>query len=316
MDKKNIAISGANGYLGSCVAKKFLTNNYFVKGLYKTSVLENLNSIEWVKWNLKDDHLPDEVYSSECFAHLASTISVDLYENISTDLAGLSNILNNKITKYIFFCSSIDVYGNFINMEADENFELDPVNSYGFTKLLSEKMIDFSKKNQLIEDYLIYRPSYILGPHKKIINSFWGKILKKIINGETIFISDISLDKLDECGVPWVGLKELSEWIFLGIDKKLTGIFNANNGFFSWKQFFDITKELARSKSEIIFKPDEPDSLKLYYDTRKFSAESLYKALAIKNKSFLEEILKEMIDFILNEDDFKNIKKKCYVVED
>jgi nucleoside-diphosphate-sugar epimerase len=138
-----IGITGASGVLGRILCQK-LKNQNIVYSTFNSDIRDYIALDEWVTNN-----------NVTYIIHLASKVAVkEVEENIDkaydVNVSGTINII--KVLKKnlkpigLFYASSSHVYkssSNFIN----ERDKLEPINSYGLTKYLSELLLlDFKKK--------------------------------------------------------------------------------------------------------------------------------------------------------------------------
>lgn len=154
MDCKNILVVGGAGYIGSHVAKKL-----FRKG-YNPIVFDNLGCghKDLVKWgNFIEADLSDKQSLIHVFSHyrIKAVMHFSAYtyvgesvenptnnymNNVVNTLSLLESMLENQ-TKYFIFSSSCAVYGNPVNVPISEDHPKNPINPYGWTKLMVEQIL-------------------------------------------------------------------------------------------------------------------------------------------------------------------------------
>ena len=161
----NILITGGAGYIGSQVLRT-------LKNLGNLIVIDNLSTGN--KWaipdnttfyeaDIGDSNLLDNILSKhkiDAVVHIAASISVDesvnhpgkYYNNNSFNtLVLLEKCMKYKINKFIF-SSTAAVYGQPDSDKISEDTMLNPINPYGNSKMMDEKMIvDFSKSTQGVD---------------------------------------------------------------------------------------------------------------------------------------------------------------------
>ena len=153
-----ILITGGAGYIGSH-ANKLLNQ----KG-YKTIIFDNLiyGHKEAVKWgefvlgDLNDANLLRlvfEKYNIEAVMHFAAFAYIGesvenpekYYVNNVSNTLNLLNVMKNFGCKYFIFSSTCATYGNPEYTPLDENHPQSPINPYGQSKLMIEKILsDYS----------------------------------------------------------------------------------------------------------------------------------------------------------------------------
>jgi UDP-glucose 4-epimerase len=155
-EKMNILVTGGAGYIGSaCVAE-------LIKANHKVVVVDNLSKgnakaidkkARLYEIDLTDSARLEEVFKENkigAVIHFAAYKSVEeSMENAqkySDNITGTINLLNLivrfKVPK-IVFSSSAAVYGMPKEGRVDEKTPESPINYYGFSKLMCEKVIDW-----------------------------------------------------------------------------------------------------------------------------------------------------------------------------
>ena len=199
---KKVLISGGDGFLGSQLAEKFLSEGYEVRAFSRNvdKKKESLNpDIKWF-----DCLLPYKIDTSafsddlDIFIHCAFETYFKSRESaFNTNIKGTEKILELCKTNhvgYFVFVSSLSAH------EHAESF-------YGRTKLLIEKMLDTGKD-------LVIRPGFIIGN---------GGIFKRLVSS----IKKSPLIPLFYGGkqkIQTVWIEDLSPGIMTAIKKRLTGI--------------------------------------------------------------------------------------------
>jgi len=149
-------ITGGAGFIGSHIAKHLVSKNHNVTIVDNLSRgrLENLSKIkeqiEFKKIDILDFNLLKEVISnSDGVFHQAALTSVpesftqkEKYYNVNVN--GTENIfkLAKEFGKKVVYASSSSIYGNTTSIPIQENFEKNPINPYGVTKLDDEKLAE------------------------------------------------------------------------------------------------------------------------------------------------------------------------------
>jgi UDP-glucose 4-epimerase len=156
----NILVTGGAGYIGSVAIERLIVLGY------KVFCVDNLSngrlkavelSCKFYNGNFGDFDLLDQIFSSnkiDIVFHFAGEANVpDSIINpskyYSTNIIHSINLLD-KMVEYginkIVFSSSASVYGNPLYSPIDELHPLEPINPYGYTKLVFENILkDYSK---------------------------------------------------------------------------------------------------------------------------------------------------------------------------
>jgi len=224
--KNKILITGTSGFVGFHVASYFLNKDYIVYGV------DNHNNYYDIKLKIKrcnllkkykkfffiKDDIQNKSFSSllgkikpDVIIHLAAQAGVRFsYKNpfkyIDYNITGFLNLLES-MKKYklnnLIYASSSSIYGNVKKYPIKENFEFNPENFYGLTKVFNEKLVDVYLKNYQINSvglrmFTVYgelgRPDMFI---PKIINNLkTRKFIQLYNNGnhyrDFTYVGDVS----------------------------------------------------------------------------------------------------------------------------
>lgn len=149
-------VLGGGGFLGSNLCDRLLQLGYEVRVferqyLKKYRKFHSYEKIEWLEWDfINNDDLKHAVDGCDIIYHLISTTlpkssndnSVyDVETNVIATLNLLNHARNASIKKIIFLSSGGTVYGIPENTPVKENHPLNPICSYGITKIAIEKYL-------------------------------------------------------------------------------------------------------------------------------------------------------------------------------
>lgn len=181
--KIKILITGAGGYIGSVATYLFLENNYEVIGLdnfstgyqeplillqkkfgknqfryYNIDLRENLNFIF-----KKEKNITAVIhYAASCLVNESMEKPEKYFEN---NVLGSLNLLKAMLfynIKKIIFSSTCAVYGEAKYLPVDENHPTNPINPYGESKRMVEKIIEWFNRIKSI-NYIILRYFNVCG---------------------------------------------------------------------------------------------------------------------------------------------------------
>ena len=195
-----IVITGCSGFIGSALSEKILLNGGKVLGIDLVEPPLSLSQYERFFFINGDVRYVNDISSVidddiEGFIHLASPSRVMWVEeqpNICTDIMinGTQNILDEAAkshANWFIFGSSREVYGNLMEIPANEDCILAPINIYGKNKAIAEEMVTSfnSEKNPLLRKAIL-RYSNVYGSwhdhHDRVVPAF----VKSAITGECI----------------------------------------------------------------------------------------------------------------------------------
>ena len=157
MEKEKILVTGGAGYIGSHAARQLLKNGYEVVVLDNLSCGKRHNVPEGAKFvegDLADVGLMRDLFAAEKFSavmHFAASIEVEesvkepqkYFENNVVNTARLLGVMAEYNVKNIIFSSTAAVYGEPEKSPIAENVKLAPINPYGYSKLLCERLIKY-----------------------------------------------------------------------------------------------------------------------------------------------------------------------------
>lgn len=151
MVKKNILLTGSNGFLGK-VLFYYLSKNNLVFTLNRKSSDYNFNLS---KGDIYLNQKFDCVIHAAGLAHLVPSSKNQKSDIFNTNVNGTINLLNALSNSYLpkefVFISSVSVYGLIYGLNITENSFLNSVDPYGLSKIKAEQLVtDWCKKNNII----------------------------------------------------------------------------------------------------------------------------------------------------------------------
>lgn len=185
--RKKILILGADGFLGSNLAKSLLADKeYEIRAfdLFKDGISRNLVGLE-----KKLDILPGNFLNRSdikkaleeidiVFHYISLTTPgssmkdplIDVETNIKGTIALLEECVKAKVKKVVFSSSGGAIYGNQEKEKLSENDPQNPISPYAISKLAIEKYLEYYRINRGL-DYLILRYSNPYGPGQNVVGS-------------------------------------------------------------------------------------------------------------------------------------------------
>ncbi|BDV03100.1 UDP-glucose 4-epimerase GalE [Candidatus Hepatoplasma crinochetorum] len=276
MENRTILITGGLGYIGKNITNLLLKNNY------KIIVIDNLiNSYEqkirnknykFIKCDILNKNKLNNVFKKEkidLIIHTAGLIKVQESEEkpieyFNVNISGTINILE-MMQRYnidkIIFSSSAAVYGNPIKIPIEEKDPKNPINTYGLTKLIGEKLI--LKAKSIGIKSIIFRYFNIAGGDQKEnlnyspknnISHYIPKIANAIKNNEIIKIFGNDYQTKDKtCVRDYININDLANIHLLAIDylfkKNKSEILNVGSGKgYSNLEIIKIIENLVNKK--------------------------------------------------------------------
>ncbi len=182
---KTIIITGVAGFIGSNVAKKFLSEGFKVIGIddLSSGKIENIPAkVSFIKGDLVDLKTLDKIKDHcDYILHLAGQSSgevsfedpvKDLEKNTQSTLNLIQFGIKNK-SKKIIYASSMSIYGDSEKISVSEEDYPSPKSCYGVSKLASEKYLEIFS-NSL--PYVSMRMFNVYGPGQDLENFKQGMV--------------------------------------------------------------------------------------------------------------------------------------------
>ncbi len=187
MKKKKILILGADGFLGSNLAKSLLADRkYEIRAfdLFKDGISRNLAScekkLEIFPGNfLNRADLKKALKGIDYVFHYISLTTpgssmndplIDVDTNIRGTVVLLGECAKAKVKKIIFPSSGGAIYGNQKKAVLGESDSQNPISPYAISKLTIEKYLEYFRLNRGL-DYIIIRFSNPYGPGQNAVGS-------------------------------------------------------------------------------------------------------------------------------------------------
>lgn len=182
----NILLTGAAGYIGSHVAKQLLEttshnitilDNLSTGSIKTLDTLRKIRDFDFIELDLKEFDKVEELLKNNTFdtiIHFAASIVVPesvenplkYYMNNTVNTTNLINCATKANVKKFIFSSTAATYGEPTDIPQEgicESCQTNPINPYGMSKLMSERVIqDTALSNQDFK-YVIFRYFNVAG---------------------------------------------------------------------------------------------------------------------------------------------------------
>ncbi len=271
MKKQKILILGADGFIGSNLAKslhKERKYKIFAFDLFKDGLSKNLDCFSddfiMIQGNfLNRDDLKKALKGIDYVFHFISLTTpgssmndplIDVDTNIRGTITLLDECANAKVKRVIFSSSGGAIYGNTQKELLSEDDSTNPISPYAISKLTIEKYLEYYKMNREL-DYLILRYANPYGPGQNVVGS-QGIIpifLNLVKQGKPITIFGDGKNIRDYIYVD--DLVNITKLIFT--KKTKHSIYNIGSGLgVSINNIVDIMQDMVGKKIAINYQPD------------------------------------------------------------
>jgi dTDP-4-dehydrorhamnose reductase len=235
LTNKRILVTGANGQLGSTIVTLFKQHNIDVIGTDRSMMdITNQKQVFEVIKLIK----PQTIIHCAAYTAVdkAEDDKVNCYEVNVNGTRNLALIAKELKIDFIYFSTDYIFDG-----KKSEPYKVDdipnPINYYGLTKYIGEEIV-----KTLLENYYIFRISWVFGPNGK---NFVNTILRLAQEKSSINVVN------DQVGSPTYTI-DIGHFL-LSKPKISYGIHHlTNEGFISWYELALNIIEISDSKSTII----------------------------------------------------------------
>ena len=304
---KSILIIGGSGFIGKNIVEALVgveCNIVLITRQLGFDQFKKNSTIKVIKGNLNDTHLIKSIildYGIEVILHLASNLipsSVksqfdEEMKDIVLPTFEILNYISHKNIKIIYFSSGGTIYGK-VGGKAFEGSELEPINYYGYSKLIIENHIKLLSRIADLR-YVILRPSNVYGKYQRLESKqgFIAVAIGKILSNQSVEIWGDGNTTRD-----YVDVLDVAEAVKGIIQENIEDqIFNlgSGEGYSLLEVIASIEKHLQRSANVIFKRKREVDLDKMTLDISKLQSYIKYKPIrlneGIKNFiTYLEQV--------------------------
>ena len=241
MIKKNILITGFDGYLGRNLIKNINLKKHNLYGIGNTNKKHHKKFL-LIRKKINSKNLNSfKKKNIDIIIHLAGSPKVglnyteDFKKNAITTYEILEFAKLQKHKPKIIMASSLAVYGNHYENKIRENFTLNPYSFYGLNKKISEEICLFYSKNYNI-NILILRIASVFGIGLK--KQFIYEATKKILNNNFNFLGTGNETR------DYIYIDDMCEIIIRLLKKNFTGLKIINCGTGNVYKTIEIIKKI------------------------------------------------------------------------
>lgn len=231
-----VLVLGAGGFIGTHIVNRLLSLGYEVTG-YGRSLASTHSKYKWVQGDFLDgEKLNFALDGVDQVIHCISTTvpatsSRDPVYDVESNLVGTLQLLNmmkeKQIKKLVYFSSGGTVYGDAKFSPVSETAALNPISSYGATKVGVEKFIGVAEADWGLKP-LIVRPSNPYGElqdNKGGAQGLISTVLNNVLDGKATPVYGKGDAVRD-----YIYVKDLVDFVCCAIERNVFGVFNAGCG--------------------------------------------------------------------------------------
>lgn len=328
MNKVNILVTGAEGFIGSHLVETLVAQGANVKALVQYNSfnhwgwLEDINckdQIEVVSGDVRDPFFCQSITQNiDIIYHLAALIAIPYsyvapQSYVETNITGTLNIcqaaLSNNVSRVIHTSTS-EVYGTAQYVPIDEKHPLQPQSPYSASKIGADAMA-MSYFNAFELPLTIARPFNTYGPRQSA-RAVIPTIISQIANGvEQIKLGDVTPTR------DFNYVKDTCDgFIALAQEEKTIGqTINIGSNFeISVGDTLQLIKKLMNSNVEFCFdsqrqRPEKSEVFRLWCDNSE-----IQKLTDFKPKHSIEQGLQATIDWFVEPNNLAKYKHDIYNV--
>ena len=304
-----ILLIGGTGFIGKNLVNTLINSGHELVILVRNKgnvpkLFINFSQIKVIEVSLNESDKIASImndFSVDLVIHMASCIVAgsDKNEfdsellNVVLPTMKLLNMLSQKNIKIIFFSSGGTIYGNQSGSITEES-ELEPINYYGFSKLLIEQYILFLFRSLKLK-YVIVRPSNVYGKLQNIneTQGFVEVVTEKILNNKVIEIWGSGKQTRDFIHISDVCIA-INKIVSQGISNKIINI--ACGKSYSLLEVIDILEKELNMKALLSFRDSrEVDAKHIRFNIKYLRSELDYEPLNIYDgiKIFIKDYNKK-----------------------
>lgn len=318
----SILVTGGAGFIGSNINKLLHLNGY------ETIVLDNLSQGDrrackmgtFIEGDIGDEQLLDKIFKEYPIAgvmHFAALINVgdsvvspaEYYNNNLVKTITLINAMAKHKINHLVYSSSAAVYGMPETQVIKEDHPCLPINPYGHSKLMIEKILDdYDRAYGLRSISLRYFNATGADPDGEIRNyqkkdlNLIPIVLRSLIKDTQVSIFGTDYPTTDgTCIRDYIHVYDLGTAHLLALEHLIGGgksnHYNLGNGTgFSVKEVIDAANSVTGKKVKVVEGPRRPgDPSILVADATKASRELGWKPKYTKLETMIEHAWKAML---------------------
>ncbi len=309
MSLNNIAIIGANGFIGKHLTEALIQNSELKLHLFgknQNSVLKN--NVPYIKIDLRNcDEINQHFSKIDLVYYLASeSIPASTWENPLSEIEKnltpfvhfLECVAKHKVKKVVFISSAGTIYGP-SNQKVTEDSYKNPFSPHGIIKLTMEYFLNYYELKYNLK-FDIYRVSNVYGENQDtskglgVVNTF----LEKIIAEKQIKIFGDGKNIRN-----YIYIKDAIQLLSLSVhtNTQRSNIYNlSSNDTLSINELVSIIKKIIPENFDVIYedqrKSDNPqiylDNSKILSDHPDFHFSSMEEAI-LKTYLFIKKNKKQ-----------------------
>jgi UDP-glucose 4-epimerase len=247
----NILVTGCAGFIGSVVTERLLEKGHTVVGVddLRESYPENIpegviTCYKHALWNWGVLDYIFQHHKIDCVIHLAAS-SIIGRANTNPEEFFSNNVMEGQVllqcmktagVKNIIYSSTASVYGEPQYLPMDENHPVKPINAYGESKYMLERILYWYRKSYgfnttIFRYYNVGGSTLKHGENRKTETRLIPEILRCAKNEGTLSIFGNDYETKDgTCARDYLHVSDVADAHILALDKMENEIYNLGSG--------------------------------------------------------------------------------------
>jgi nucleoside-diphosphate-sugar epimerase len=245
-----ILVTGGTGLSGSFVVQELHRRGYPVSVLARSPASDTPETpgVKHIQGDLTDQ----QSLRRACEGVIGIVHAACTFTDSNVDISAMQALLEGWQEGPFIFFSSLDVYGlstaPFITEEEplDESY-----NDYARGKIVCERLLSKTARQQGRTDYTILRAPHIWAPHPKA----YRRLMDKLGKSATLVLPGATEEEWSQYRDAWIDARDLAWLVAECLQHPLGGAVNILSDHFTWHDLVTQLIRLTGSDRQLVHKP-------------------------------------------------------------